>query len=167
MKCIHAYLIFNKFFVSVSQDKVTTTTSAPSIGQDQHQQRRIPITTPKPRPSQSPGGSFQDHSSHLGDNNKSNGVSSRESENPTATIRVEKNPNFTPGGVPPNEYTTISAAGRPLTLQKKSEINRSHTGGSHLMRISLLRISLLRFFKTITKIWLMRFFGLKILLLRT
>ena len=103
-----------------------TTTSAPSIGQDNHQQQRIPITTPKPRPSQSPGGSFQDHSSHLGDNNKSNGVSSRESENPTATIRVEKNPNFTPaGGVPPNEYTTISAAGRPLTLQKKSEINRS------------------------------------------
>ena len=97
-----------------------TTTSAPSIGQDQHQQRRIPITTPKPRPSQSPGGPFQDHSSHLGDenNSKSNGVSSRESENPTATIRVEKNPNFTPGGVPPNEYTTISAAGRPLTLQK-------------------------------------------------
>ena len=95
-----------------------TTTSAPSIGQDHHQQQRIPITTPKPRPSQSPGGSFQDHSSHLGDNNKSNGVSSRESENPTATIRVEKNPNFTPGGVPPNEYTTISAAGRPLTLQK-------------------------------------------------
>jgi hypothetical protein len=28
------------------------------------------------------------------------------------------------------------------------------------MRISLLRISLLRFFETITKIWLMRFFGL-------
>ena len=106
--------------ISVSQDKVKTTTSAPSIGQDNHQQQRIPITTPKPRPSQSPGGSFQDHSSHLGDNNKSNGVSSRESENPTATIRVEKNPNFTPaGGVPPNEYTTISAAGRPLTLQKK------------------------------------------------
>ena len=35
------------------------------------------------------------------------------------------------------------------------------------MRISLLRISLLRFFKTITKIWLMRFSGLFILLLRT
>ena len=33
------------------------------------------------------------------------------------------------------------------------------------MRISLLRISLLRFFKTITKIWLMRFYGLFILLL--
>ena len=31
----------------------------------------------------------------------------------------------------------------------------------------LLRISLLRFFKTITKIWLMRFYGLFILLLRT
>jgi hypothetical protein len=113
--------------ISVSQDKVKTTTSAPSIGQDHHQQQRIPITTPKPRPySQSPGGSFQDHSSHLGDNNKSNGVSSRESENPTATIRVEKNPNLTPGGVPPNEYTTISAAGRPLTLQKNSGINRNH-----------------------------------------
>ena len=120
-------LTFAKILISVSQDKVKTTTSAPSIGQDQHQQRRIPITTPKPRPSQSPGGPFQDHSSHLGDNNKSNGVSSRESENPTATIRVEKNPNFTPTqSVPPNEYTTISAAGRPLTLQKKSGINRSH-----------------------------------------
>ena len=35
------------------------------------------------------------------------------------------------------------------------------------MRISLLRISLLRFFKTITKIWLMRFYGLFILLVRT
>ena len=35
------------------------------------------------------------------------------------------------------------------------------------MRILLLRISLLRFFKTITKIWLMRFYGLFILLLRT
>ena len=38
----------------------------------------------------------------------------------------------------------------------ESEVNHS-TGGSRLMRISLLRISLLRFFKTITKIWLMRF----------
>ena len=35
------------------------------------------------------------------------------------------------------------------------------------MRISLLRISLMQFFKTITKIWLMRFYGLFILLLRT
>ena len=34
------------------------------------------------------------------------------------------------------------------------------------MRFSLLRISLLRFFKAITKIWLMRFYGLFILLLR-
>ena len=42
-----------------------------------------------------------------------------------------------------------------------------YTGSSCLMRISLLRISLLRFFKTITKIWLMRFYGLFILLLRT
>ena len=41
------------------------------------------------------------------------------------------------------------------------------TGSSCLMRISLLRISLLRFFKTITKIWLMRFYGLFILLVRT
>ena len=41
------------------------------------------------------------------------------------------------------------------------------TGSSRLMRISLLRISLLRFFKTITKIWLIRFYGLFILLLRT
>ena len=46
------------------------------------------------------------------------------------------------------------------------EIQRN-TGSSRLMRISLLRISLLRFFKTITKIWLMRFYGLFILLLRT
>ena len=41
------------------------------------------------------------------------------------------------------------------------------TGSSRLMRISLLRISLLRFFKAITKIWLMLFYGLFILLLRT
>ena len=46
-------------------------------------------------------------------------------------------------------------------------LENKHTGSSRLMRISLLRISLLGFFKTITKIWLMRFFGLKILLLRT
>ena len=45
--------------------------------------------------------------------------------------------------------------------------NKVITGSSRLMRISLLRISLLRFFKTITKIWLMRFYGLFILLLRT
>ena len=42
-----------------------------------------------------------------------------------------------------------------------------YTGSSRLMRISLLRILLLRFFKTITKIWLMRFYRLFILLLRT
>ena len=36
-----------------------------------------------------------------------------------------------------------------------------------LLRISLLQISLLRFFKTITKIWLMLFYRLFILLLRT
>ena len=35
------------------------------------------------------------------------------------------------------------------------------------MRISLLRISLLRFFKTTYKIWLMRFYGLFIMLVRT
>ena len=35
------------------------------------------------------------------------------------------------------------------------------------MRISLLQILLLRFFKTITKICLMRFYGLFILLVRT
>ena len=45
--------------------------------------------------------------------------------------------------------------------------HKRHTGSSRLMQISLLRISLLRFFKTITKIWLMRFYGLFILLLRT
>ena len=44
---------------------------------------------------------------------------------------------------------------------------KPYTGSSRLMRISLLRISLVRFFKTITKIWLMRFYGLFILLLRT
>ena len=44
---------------------------------------------------------------------------------------------------------------------------KNGTGGSRLMQISLLRISLLWFFKTITKIWLMRFYGLFILLLRT
>ena len=33
------------------------------------------------------------------------------------------------------------------------------------MRISLLRISLLQFFKTITKIWLMPFYGLFVLLI--
>ena len=38
----------------------------------------------------------------------------------------------------------------------------ANTGSSCLMRISLLRC-----FKTITKIWLMRFYGLLILLLRT
>ena len=48
-----------------------------------------------------------------------------------------------------------------------SSIPTHTTGGSRLMRISLLRISLLRFFKTVTKIWLMRFYGLFILLLRT
>ena len=42
-----------------------------------------------------------------------------------------------------------------------------NTGDSRLMRISLVRISLLRFFKTITKIWLMLFYRLFILLLRT
>ena len=42
-----------------------------------------------------------------------------------------------------------------------------YTGSFCLMRISLLPISLLLFFKTITKIWLMRFYGLFILLLRT
>ena len=41
------------------------------------------------------------------------------------------------------------------------------TGSSRLMQISLLRISILRFFKSITKILLMRFYGLFILLLRT
>ena len=35
------------------------------------------------------------------------------------------------------------------------------------MRISLLQISLLQCFKTITKIWLMRFYGLFILLVQS
>ena len=35
------------------------------------------------------------------------------------------------------------------------------------MRISLLQISLLQFFKTITKIWLMQFYGLFMSLMRT
>ena len=42
-----------------------------------------------------------------------------------------------------------------------------YTEGSRLMRISLVRISLLRFFKTITKICLMRFYVLSILLPRS
>ena len=89
----------------MAQDAVKTTTKAPSVGGQHHQssqqsQRRIPITTPKPRP-QSPD---SQHSS-LDENNSR----ARESET-TATIRVEKNPNFTPTqSVPPNEYTTISA----------------------------------------------------------
>ena len=41
-------------------------------------------------------------------------------------------------------------------------IYQDNTGSSCLMRISLLR-----FFKTITKIWLMRFYGLFILLMRS
>ena len=41
------------------------------------------------------------------------------------------------------------------------------TGSSHLMRISLLRILSLRFFKTITMILLMRFYGLFIFLVRS
>ena len=59
---------------------------------------------------------------------------------------------------------------------KQSKLNFSYfvlnycyvfTGSSCVMRISLLRTSLLRFFKTITKIWVMRFYVLFILLLRT
>ena len=50
---------------------------------------------------------------------------------------------------------------------QRSSLCLKYAGSSCLMRISLLRISLLRFFKTITKIWLMRFYGLFILLLRT
>ena len=100
----------------MAQDAVKTTTKAPSGGGQHHDhqssqqfQRRIPITTPKPRP-QSPG---SQHSS-LDENNRA-----RESET-TATIRVEKNPNFTPTqSVPPNEYTTISA-GR-CRLENKNE----------------------------------------------
>ena len=41
------------------------------------------------------------------------------------------------------------------------------TGSSRLMLISLLQISSLRFFKTISKIWLMQSYGLFILLPRT
>ena len=50
-------------------------------------------------------------------------------------------------------------------LNKRKDRNTLYimdTGSSCLMRISLLL-----FFKTITKIWLMRFYGLFILLLRT
>ena len=43
-----------------------------------------------------------------------------------------------------------------------NSLGRPGTGTSRLMRISLLR-----FFKTITTIWLMRFYGLFILLVRT
>ena len=49
-----------------------------------------------------------------------------------------------------------------LTLKENK-----NTGSSRLMRISLLRILLLRFFKTITIILLMRFYGLFILLVRS
>ena len=52
-------------------------------------------------------------------------------------------------------------------FRKCKRDHKEYTGSSRLMRISLLWISLLRFFKTITKIWLMRFYGLFILLLRT
>ena len=57
-----------------------------------------------------------------------------------------------------------------LTLSQNTPISwltYCYTGSSRLMRIPLLRISLQRFFKTITKIWLMRFYGLFILLMRT
>ena len=56
---------------------------------------------------------------------------------------------------------------RWTALQTGEEDSFENTEGSRLMRISLLQFSLLRFFKTITKIWLMRFYGLFILLLRT
>ena len=54
-----------------------------------------------------------------------------------------------------------------VTIFQNTAESIIYTGSSRLMQISLLRISLLRFFKTITKIWLMRFYGLYILLLRT
>ena len=64
-----------------------------------------------------------------------------------------------------NEYQSVTSEFMGKTFQAAQLTH--DTGSSCLMRISLQRISLLRFFKTITKIWLMRFFGLKILLLRT
>ena len=111
--------------ISVAQDAVKTTTLAPSSGQNldnNHGDRRIPITTPKTRP-QSPD--LQQRGDSSLDENKSN--SQRESVTGTATIRVEKNPNFTPslGGVTPNEYTTISAAGKAhcFEMQNKTKNN--------------------------------------------
>ena len=56
-------------------------------------------------------------------------------------------------------YTLTIAWYISSILFKECLIN---TGSAHLMRISLLP-----FFKTITKIWLMQFNGLSILLLRT
>ena len=103
----------------MAQDAVKTTTLAPSSGQNldnNHGDRRIPITTPKTRP-QSPD--LQQRGDSSLDENKSN--SQRESVTGTATIRVEKNPNFTPTSVvPPNEYTTISAAGRHKDFSYKA-----------------------------------------------
>ena len=52
-------------------------------------------------------------------------------------------------------------------LKNKRTFLKKYTGSSRLMRISLVQISLLRVFKTISKIWLMPFYRLFILLLRT
>ena len=63
----------------------------------------------------------------------------------------------------------LTARRRPSTPAPEitTRVHSITTGSSCLMQISLLRILLLRFFKTITKIWLMPFYGLLILLLRT
>ena len=74
-----------------------------------------------------------------------------------------------------SQKTSQMAAYVPKSKNVESSLNFNNlfsnkypiTGSSCLMWISLLRISLLRFFKTITKIWLMRLYGLFILLLRT
>ena len=69
------------------------------------------------------------------------------------------------------DFFTVSTVSGGMYLFSETNISlhffKVNTGSSRLMRISLLRISSLQFFKTITKIWLMRFYGLFILLLRT
>lgn len=90
----------------VSVAKTTQSTLEPIIDDEESSvSRRIPITTPKPRPSPS----FVDE--------KKTGESetSASSQQTTTTIRVEKNQDFTsrsrtsPDLVGINEYTTIPA----------------------------------------------------------
>ena len=78
--------------ILVSQDAIQTTTKSPSVGEIfGDNDRRIPITTPKPQKGQ-----------NLGENGAKTGESDE-----TASIRSEKQPNLTP--LTPDEYTTISS----------------------------------------------------------